>query len=77
MTALGVTVCIQCAMEALAAGKSPDQIRIASTFDETPTQHMRRVHPDPIATQRRREELYRIIAVSMGGAFFDPTDPHN
>jgi hypothetical protein len=47
------TVCIQCAMRAMLAGVPPP------AFDETPEQHLRRVHPDPVAARVERCELER------------------
>ena len=60
------TMCIQCAMKALLEGKTPEH------FDEEPEAHMRRVHPDPEATQRERQELERALSVKLGGTV-DPT----
>jgi hypothetical protein len=42
------TICILCAMKAMAAGKEPP------TFDEDPMEHARRVHPDAQVAQRER-----------------------
>lgn len=47
------TVCIQCALRALVAGKTPP------TFEESADVHMARVHPDPVATRLERVELER------------------
>jgi hypothetical protein len=38
------------------------------TFDETPEEHLRRAHPDPIATQVERRELERRLAEKFGKA---------
>jgi hypothetical protein len=35
------------------------------TFDETAEEHQRRVHPDPVATQRERIELERQLAEKL------------
>ena len=50
------TMCIQCAMRAMLNGEAPP------TFDETPEQHQRRVHPDLAATQVERREMERQLA---------------
>lgn len=47
------TMCIQCGMRALLNDEPPP------TFEETAEDHMRRVHPDPVATQAERRELER------------------
>lgn len=49
-------LCIQCAMEALVADKQYEPT------NETADAHMRRVHPDPIANNQRRDELKKLIA---------------
>jgi hypothetical protein len=46
-----MTFCAQCTMKAILAG------RPSPSFNETPAQHLRRVHPDAVATQRERAEL--------------------
>lgn len=46
-----MTVCIQCAMRAMLAGTPPP------VFDETPDEHAKRAHPDPLATYRERQQL--------------------
>ena len=48
--------CIQCSLKALAEGRKPE------TFDETAEEHMKRMHPDPVATTRERVELERQLA---------------
>lgn len=50
------TVCIQCSMRAMLKDETPP------TFTETMEEHMRRVHPDPQATQAERRELERLLA---------------
>lgn len=50
------TVCMQCAMKALVNGGIPG-MGAASTFDETPEEHMARVHPDIEQTLRERMKL--------------------
>jgi hypothetical protein len=55
------TLCIQCAMRALLDDKP------SPTFDETPEQHARRCHPDPVTTRRERMELERLLAQKMMG----------
>lgn len=50
------TICIQCAMRAMANNEP------SPTFDETPEEHQRRVHPDLAATQRERQQLERQLA---------------
>jgi hypothetical protein len=57
-----MTVCIQCAMRAMVAGQP------APTFDETPEAHAARVHPDPLTTQRERQQLEAQIAAMLPGA---------
>jgi len=49
-----MTVCVQCAMKALLEGRLT-----TLQFEETPEEHMARVHPDPVATRRERLELER------------------
>lgn len=48
-----MTICIQCALRAVVAGKDPATAR----FDEEPEEHLLRCHPDPLATMRERAEL--------------------
>lgn len=55
------TMCIQCAMRAMLKGEP------SPTFDETPEQHQRRVHPDLIATQTERRELEKQLAEKLKG----------
>lgn len=50
------TMCIQCAMRALANNEP------VPTFDETPEQHAARAHPDQAATLRERQELEKLLA---------------
>lgn len=50
-----MTACIQCSLRAMVAGEP------APYFDETPEEHMARVHPDLDATQRERRELEAAI----------------
>jgi len=54
-------MCLQCAMRAIVAGQAPE------IFDESPTEHVARAHPDPVACQAERRELeaqvQRLIAV--------------
>ena len=45
------TVCIQCAMKALLAGTP------VPAFDESPEEHQRIHHPDPVETMMERREL--------------------
>jgi hypothetical protein len=47
-----MTVCIQCSMRALVNNESK-----APVFDETPEEHVKRMHPDPIETLRERKAL--------------------
>lgn len=54
-------VCIQCSMRAMLDGKSPP------AFDETLEEHMRRCHPDPVATQKERQEMERLMAEYQTG----------
>jgi hypothetical protein len=49
------TICVQCAMEAALKGEP------CPSFDEEPDEHGRRVHPDPVKTQARRNELERLV----------------
>lgn len=44
-------MCMQCAMKAIVEGREP------ATTDESVEEHMARVHPDPEACQREREQL--------------------
>jgi len=46
------TVCIQCHMRAMAAGEKPPP-----PFDESPEEHLVRVHPDPVETAKERAVL--------------------
>lgn len=50
-------ICIQCAMKALVTGGQPP------FEDVTPEEHMRRYHPDPVATWKERRELEAKVAV--------------
>ena len=50
------TMCIQCSMRAVLHDKP------VPMFDETGEQHLRRVHPDPVATQIERVELEKKLA---------------
>jgi len=54
-------ICIQCGMAALLKNETPP------TFDETEEEHMRRVHPDPVATQLERRELERQMSMKFLG----------
>jgi len=54
------TMCIQCAMRAMLIDEP------SPTFDETPEEHQRRVHPDLTATQIERRELERQLAEKLG-----------
>jgi hypothetical protein len=49
-------ICIQCAMRAMLNGEP------SPSFDETPTQHLRRLHPDPVATEIERREMERQLS---------------
>jgi hypothetical protein len=71
-----MTICIQCAMEAFARGATPDAMRLACSFEETPEQHQARCHPDLAETKRRRHQLEALAAQRMGGAMYypEPTD---
>ena len=53
------TMCIQCSMRAMLNDEP------SPTFDETPEQHQRRVHPDLAATQIERRELERKLAEKL------------
>lgn len=53
------TMCLQCAMRAMLDGDA------IPTFDETSEEHLRRVHPDPIATKAERLELEQRLAEKM------------
>ena len=52
-------VCIQCSMRALLNGEPVPR------FDETLTEHMRRCHPDPAATQSERRELEKKLTKKL------------
>jgi hypothetical protein len=47
------TRCLHCAMKALVEGRAPEQ------FNEEPEEHRKRVHSDPVATDRERKLLER------------------
>ena len=64
-------LCIQCALEAFVKGVDPNRLRQYASFEETITEHMKRCHPDPVETQKRREELLRLAGIRLGGAFYD------
>jgi hypothetical protein len=68
-----MTFCIQCALEALVAGTPQSEITMLALFPETPEAHMTRVHPDPIATRRRREELHELLGLRITDRIIDPT----
>lgn len=53
------TMCIQCAMKAIAEGRKPE------LFDETIDDHMARCHPDPQFTATERKELERKLAEKL------------
>jgi len=57
------TVCIQCAMKAMAEGKKPPP-----PFDETPEEHLRRVHPDPVQTATERAALLAQLDTKQSGS---------
>lgn len=59
------TFCIQCALEAFVKGKGASVPPEMTMFEETPEEHMKRVHPDPVATQNRRQELEQEAAEIM------------
>ena len=48
-------VCVQCNMKAVVEGTD------IVLFDESPAEHLARVHPDPEATQRERRELEQVL----------------
>lgn len=50
-----VTLCVQCSMRALLTGQ------MSPTFDESPEEHIRRVHPDPVATAAERVEMEKAL----------------
>lgn len=52
-------MCIQCAMRAMLNDEP------SPSFNETPEQHMRRVHPDPAAAQVERRELERQLKLKL------------
>lgn len=52
-----MTICIQCALEEFVRTGDVATLSTAAAFDESPDDHMRRVHPDPVATQARRRVL--------------------
>lgn len=58
------TFCIQCAMKAMVDHQIPP------TFEESPEEHLRRVHPDPAATQAERKVLEEQLV--KGLHFTDP-----
>lgn len=54
-----MTVCIQCSMQAILRDETPP------VYAETPEEHARLQHPDPVATRDRRRELERALAEKM------------
>lgn len=48
-------------MEALVIGKGTPVPESMTAFNETPAEHMQRVHPDPVATNARRMDLERQV----------------
>lgn len=44
-------VCLQCTLKAILEGQTPQWI------EDTPEEHMRKVHPDPELTQMERVRL--------------------
>lgn len=58
-------MCVQCALEAFVRGSSAADVAKASQRDESPEEHMRVYHPDPVATHARRQELERLASVRI------------
>jgi hypothetical protein len=54
-----VLVCMQCTLRALVNNQPPP------VFNESITDHMVRMHPDPEATQRERIELERRLTEQL------------
>lgn len=54
-------VCIQCSMRAMVDGKDPP------TFEETVEAHMARLHSDPVATARERQQMEAEMWKRLGG----------
>jgi hypothetical protein len=44
-------ICVQCALKSLLEHQTP------TPFDETPEEHLARVHPNPEVTRLEREQL--------------------
>lgn len=59
-----MTVCIQCAMEAMVAGT------IYTPTTENHEQHMARVHPDLDVCKARRREMEQIISARVQSGEF-------
>lgn len=57
------TMCIQCAMRAMLDGVA------SPVFEEEPVDHMLRVHPDRVATQRERDEMERELAARIAAGW--------
>ncbi len=58
------TICIQCALEELVKNKNPDAMKYG-VFEESPEAHMKRVHPNGIDPEKRKqleERAQKIIA---------------
>lgn len=58
-------VCIQCSMRAMVKGEPPP------SFEETVEAHMARLHPDPVATLRERQEMEKAMWERLGGRIDD------
>lgn len=54
-----MTVCLQCALRALVAGT------VAPTIAESPDEHLRLAHPDPVETARERRALEIAVAALL------------
>lgn len=52
-----MTICIQCALKALAEGSAADR----GIFDETVEAHIARCHPDPEVTLEERRRLIKLL----------------
>lgn len=50
-----MTLCIQCAMEAMLRDEN------YLGYTESDVEHMRKYHPNPEETQRRRRELEKLL----------------
>jgi len=60
-----MTVCLQCSMEAMLKGERYTPV------EESPEEHTKRAHPDPVQAWHRRQELERLLKVKFWKADHD------